>query len=112
MAGRQTAVLGIYPDYASVEKAVDVLKGAGFRNKDISVLFPEKAGSKALPTTKGPGLQRVLPQAPERVRCWAVHSDGWWASALWRYRVWVPLSPPVRSWRPWREWAWAVQSAG
>jgi len=32
MAGRQTAVLGIYPDYASVEKAVDVLKQAGFRN--------------------------------------------------------------------------------
>ena len=29
----------------------------------------------------------MLPQAPERVRCWAVHSDGWWASALWRYRV-------------------------
>jgi hypothetical protein len=47
MAGKQTAVLGIYPDYASVEKAVDVLKVAGFRNKDISVLFPEKAGSKA-----------------------------------------------------------------
>ena len=47
MAGKQTAVLGIYPDYASVEKAVDVLKDAGFRNKNISVLFPEKAGSKA-----------------------------------------------------------------
>ena len=39
MAEKQTAVLGIYPDYASVENAVDVLKEAGFRNKDISVLF-------------------------------------------------------------------------
>jgi len=47
MAGRQTAVLGMYPDYPSVENAVDVLKRAGFRNKDISVLFPDKAGSKA-----------------------------------------------------------------
>jgi hypothetical protein len=53
MAGKQTAVLGIFPDYASVEKAVDILKEAGFRNKDISVLFPEKAGSKAFAHDKG-----------------------------------------------------------
>jgi hypothetical protein len=53
MAAKQTPVLGIYPDYASVEKAVDVLKEAGFRNKDISVLFPEKAGSKAFAHDKG-----------------------------------------------------------
>ena len=53
MAGKQTAVLGIYPDYASVETAVDVFKQAGFRSKDISVLFPEKAGSKAFAHDKG-----------------------------------------------------------
>ena len=53
MAGKETAVLGIYPDYASVEKAVDVLKEARFRNNDISVLFPEKAGSKAFAHDKG-----------------------------------------------------------
>ena len=40
------AVLGIYPNYASVENGVDVLKEAGFRNTDISVLFPEKVVSK------------------------------------------------------------------
>src|SRR5512141_2154208 len=53
MAGKQTAVLGIYPDYASVEKAVDVLREARFRKKDISVLFPEKAGSKSFAHDKG-----------------------------------------------------------
>ena len=53
MTEKQTAVVGIYPDYASVEHAVDVLKEAGFRNKDISVLFPEKAGSKAFAHDKG-----------------------------------------------------------
>jgi hypothetical protein len=53
MTENQTAVVGIYPDYASVEHAVDVLKEAGFRNKDISVLFPEKAGSKAFAHDKG-----------------------------------------------------------
>ena len=39
-------MLGVYANYASVENAVDVLKEAGFRNTDISVLFSDKTGSK------------------------------------------------------------------
>jgi hypothetical protein len=46
MAGKNTAVFGIYPTYASVENGVDSLKAAGFRNTDISVLFPENVGTK------------------------------------------------------------------
>jgi hypothetical protein len=46
MAGKNTAVFGIYKDYAGVESAVDSLKAAGFRNTDISVLFPENVGTK------------------------------------------------------------------
>jgi len=46
MAGKNTAVFGIYGDQLGVENAVDSLKGAGFRNTDISVLFPENEGSK------------------------------------------------------------------
>lgn len=46
MAGKNTAVFGIYTDYAGVENGVDSLKAAGFRNTDISVLFPENAGTK------------------------------------------------------------------
>jgi len=46
MAGKNTAVFGIYPTYSSVEGGVDALKAAGFRNTDISVLFPENVGSK------------------------------------------------------------------
>jgi hypothetical protein len=46
MAGKNTAVFGIYRDYAGVENAVDALKAAGYRNTDISVLFPENAGTK------------------------------------------------------------------
>src|SRR5262245_49423719 len=41
-----TAVFGIYPDRAHVENAVDSLRNAGFRNTDISVLFPENVGTK------------------------------------------------------------------
>jgi hypothetical protein len=46
MANRNTAVFGIYPDQLSAEDAVDTLKDAGFRNTDISVLFPDNQGSK------------------------------------------------------------------
>jgi hypothetical protein len=46
MAGKNTAVFGIYPTYSDVEEGVDALKEAGFRNTDISVLFPENVGSK------------------------------------------------------------------
>jgi hypothetical protein len=46
MAGKNTAVFGIYPSITSVEIAVDELRAAGFRNTDISVLFPESAGTR------------------------------------------------------------------
>src|SRR6202795_1785643 len=53
MAGKTTAVFGIYPNYASVENGVDGLKAAGFSNRDISVLFPQSAGSKDFAHEKG-----------------------------------------------------------
>ena len=46
MAGKNTAVLGIYPRYASVELGVQALKDAGFRYTDISVLYPANVGNK------------------------------------------------------------------
>ena len=46
MAGKNTAVFGIYHDRAGVEEAVDALRAAGFRNTDVSVLFPDNQGTK------------------------------------------------------------------
>ncbi len=46
MSGKNLAAFGIYPDQTTVAEAVDALKRAGFRNTDISVLFPENLGSK------------------------------------------------------------------
>jgi hypothetical protein len=46
MAGKNTAVFGIYRDQVSVENAVDTLRREEFRNTDISVLFPENEGTK------------------------------------------------------------------
>src|SRR3954453_13435969 len=46
MAVKNIAVFGIYPDQLTAEDAVDTLRDAGFRNTDISVLFPDNQGSK------------------------------------------------------------------
>jgi hypothetical protein len=53
MAGKNTAVFGIYRDQAGVENGVDALKAAGYRNTDISVLFPENQGTKDFAHEKG-----------------------------------------------------------
>src|ERR1700694_3232804 len=53
MAGKNTAVFGIYSSYGQVESAVDALRAAGFRNTDISVLFPQNVGSKDFAHEKG-----------------------------------------------------------
>ncbi len=46
MAMKNIAAFGIYPDQGTVNDAIESLKAAGFRQTDISVLFPENLGSK------------------------------------------------------------------
>ena len=46
MAGKNTAVFGIYTSRTNVENGVEALRAAGFKNTDISVLFPENEGTK------------------------------------------------------------------
>src|SRR6202795_4550239 len=53
MSGKNKAVFGIYPSYTAVESGVDGLKAAGFSNRDISVLFPQSAGTKEFAHEKG-----------------------------------------------------------
>jgi hypothetical protein len=52
MAGKDKSVFGIYTSYTNVENGVDGLKAAGFSNRDISVLFPESAGTKDFAVAK------------------------------------------------------------
>ncbi len=52
MAGKNTAVFGIYSQRIDVERALDALRDAGFRSTDVSVLLPENLGSKDLATEK------------------------------------------------------------
>jgi hypothetical protein len=46
MAGKNTAVFGIYRDRQHVEEAVDMLLDNGFRSEDVSVLLPDNVGTK------------------------------------------------------------------
>lgn len=67
MTAKNRAVFGIYPNYSSVELAVDSLRAANFRNTDISVLFPENAGAPSLPggsVAKSLGMEKGT-KAPE-----------------------------------------------
>jgi len=46
MAEKNIAVFGIYHTREAAEEAVDALRRVGFRNTDISALFPDNAGTK------------------------------------------------------------------
>lgn len=46
MAGKNTAVYGIYSNRGMAENAVDRLIAAGFRSEDISVLLQDNVGTK------------------------------------------------------------------
>ena len=46
MAGKNTAVFGIYKTRSQAEQAVDRLMAAGYSNNDISVLLPDNSSSK------------------------------------------------------------------
>lgn len=46
MAGKNTAVYGVYPSRAMAEAAVDRMLADGFRKEDISVLLQDNVGTK------------------------------------------------------------------
>src|SRR5262245_25985895 len=53
MAGKNTAVFGIYRTRERAEESVDTLIANGFRATDISVLMPENIGTKDFAHEKG-----------------------------------------------------------
>jgi len=48
MADRDIAAFGLFPDRASLERALTLLRSAGFRNSDVSMLTQETPGTKDL----------------------------------------------------------------
>ena len=89
---------------------VTELKSAGFSNNDISVLFPDKAGTKILPTNSTLKLQKELPRERAQGGFWVEDWDGSSASDPWRSPGSAHSSPPDRSWRLWPVQVSAPQS--
>lgn len=56
MATTNIAVYGLFKTRPQVEDAVNALKAAGFRNSDISILFPDTTGTKEFAHDKGTKL--------------------------------------------------------
>jgi hypothetical protein len=52
MAGKKTAVFGIYATLSSADHATDTLVRCGFSPSDISALLPENLGSRHMGTAK------------------------------------------------------------
>src|SRR5277367_374833 len=97
MAGKNTAVFGIYTDRTSVDRAVEALKAAGFSNNDVSALFPENQGTKDFAHEKNT-------KAPEGATTGAGTGAllggglGWLVGiGALAIPVLVPLSPPGQS---------------
>jgi len=100
MAGKNTAVFCIYRNRVEVETAVDTLRREGFRNTDISVLFPENEGTKDFAHEKNT-------KAPEGATTGAASGavlggglDGLWASVRWQSPDWGLSSRRDPLWLP------------
>jgi hypothetical protein len=52
MAGKNSAVFGIFQSRSGAERCVDLLLSNGFRSDDISILAPDKAATRELATEK------------------------------------------------------------
>jgi hypothetical protein len=76
MAGKNTAVFGIYQDRVAVEHALDMLRQAGYRNTSQSSFHTTKA-PRILPLRRAP--KRPRGQMRQPVPAW------WWVGPLgWR----------------------------
>ncbi len=99
MAGKNTAVFGIYRHRDGVENGVEALRLDGFRNTDISVLFPENEGTKDFAHEKHT-------KAPEGTATRATSGAGYrehlrmagGESEHWRFQVSARLLRPARLW--------------
>jgi hypothetical protein len=78
MTGRTIAVFGIYPHSANFEYGLNVLKIAGFRETDTSVLLQKRAGTKDLAAKRATNAPEMAPTgAGSRAVIEGAH--GWWA---------------------------------
>jgi hypothetical protein len=89
---------------------VTELKSAGFSNNDISVLFPDKAGTKDFAHEQHTKAPEGAATGAGTGGFWVEDWDGSSASDPWRSPGSAHSSPPDRSWRLWPVQVSAPQS--
>ena len=92
------AVFGLVDSETQAERIVDGLKAAGFSNNDISVLFPDKSGTRDFAHEQNTKAPEGAATGAVPVEFWAEYWVGSWASAHWLFPASDPLSPLGRSW--------------
>ena len=96
MAGKNTAVFGIYKSAAQAELAVDRIIAGGFSSNDISVLLPDNQSTEGVCSREehqGPG--RHHHGRGNGRRNWRCDSGFWLESARWPFPASDLLSRPV-----------------
>ena len=108
MSSRNRAVFGIYASQLDAENAVNGLKLAGFRNTDVSILFPENTGTKDLAVQGKYGVRYLkywydaatgkvfcLSEAPSKEAALAVHREahGMMPDDIFEVQDWVADLP-------------------
>lgn len=98
MAGKNTAVFGIYKSAAEAERAVDQIAVGGFSHNDISVLLPDSHSTKEFAhekNTKAPeGTTTGVTAGGAVGGAWAY----WPALEPWLFRASARSSRRVQSW--------------
>ena len=96
MTNKATAVFGIFNDRAEAEAATARLKSAGFKSSEISVLFPDKEGTRDFAHEKNTKAPEGAALVQEPVLFSVARSAGSSASARWRSRALARSSRPAR----------------
>ena len=111
MAGKNTAVFGIFRNVEQAERAVDTLIAEGFSDAYVSVLMPDRESSRAFAHekhTKAPEGATTGVAAGGAIGVpWAC----WQELVRWRYLGWGRSSRRDRLWVRLRASPRAVQSA-
>jgi hypothetical protein len=92
------AAFGLYVTRGQVESAVDELRANGFRNTDLSVLFPENVGTKDFAHEKGTKAPEGATTVATSGAVSEARSAGWSESERSRFRVSARSSPRGQSW--------------
>jgi hypothetical protein len=99
MAGKKTAVFGIYSTIGQAERAVDSLVAHGFSSGDVSVLLPDNQSAKDFAHEKHTKAPEGTTTGVTAGGAIGGRWDCWRVSARWQFPASGRSSRRGRSWR-------------